>query len=165
MLMGLFPCALTDNVVYSGAVSDTIPLSPVKVSVPLDGVPPVHKSRDYETLEPKSNNHEARIAFVPQLHYTLNGDPSMPPQEYEIPVCTSMSSTRPSDLLKSIGVQSKRGRSGYESQYVVMGSDTELLHKYSLRKQAELAGRQSKTQVCNHNSSHYVTLQGREFLF
>ena len=52
MLMELFPCALTDNVVYSGAVSDTISLSPVKVSVSLDGVPPVHKSRDYEPLPP-----------------------------------------------------------------------------------------------------------------
>ena len=145
--MDFLSCALTDNVVYSGAISDATPLSTVKVSLAPDGIPPVHISSDYETPIPKSNGHEAPIAFVPRYHYTINGDPSALPQEYEIPVCGSVSSTRPSDFLASTGVQSKRGRSGYES-YVAMESDAELLHKYSLHKHLELAGRQSKSQVC-----------------
>ena len=144
-------CSNTDNIVYSGTVSDTTTL---KVNALPDNKPPVLWSNGYADSASLSDDYKAPIVLLPQLYSTSNGATpvsNMLPQEYETPVSALISSAQPSDSVTSNDrahrPQSKRNESRHESHHVVNGSYAKLLHQYLLRRQTKQSDRDSRSQV------------------
>ena len=158
-------CSNTDNIVYSGSVSDTTTL---KVNAVPDSKPPVLWSNGYADSASLSDDYKAPIVLLPQLHSTSNGAipvSNMLPQEYETPVSALISSAQPSDSLTSNDrahradrAQSKRNESRHENQHVVNGSYAKLLHQYLLCRQTKQTDRDSLSQVKCRGSMQYRSL-------